>query len=123
MKDALAHFRQTLQAKPGFSDTLAFIDAHFEFTPTAFTNHVLMNQANENQGSCRVIALAKYAGFSDEEALLAFGEHYRHVRSNPSGNNHANIRTLMEYGLASVSFEHFPLTAKQEAMSMSDSVE
>ncbi|MGJ8524635.1 hypothetical protein LMG33818_000343 [Halomonadaceae bacterium LMG 33818] len=123
MKDALAHFRQTLQAKPRFSDTLAFIEAYFEFTPTAFTNHMLMNQADENQGSCRIIALAKYADFSDEEALLAFGEHYRHVRSDPHGNDHANIRTLMEYGLDSVSFEHFPLVVKQEAISMSDSVE
>jgi len=113
MKDALAHFRQTIQAKPRFSDTLAFIEAYFEFAPTTFTNHTLVNQANENQGSCRTIALAKYAGFSDEEALLAFGEHYRHVRSDPDGNDHANIRTLMEYGLDSVSFERFPLTVRQ----------
>ncbi len=49
-------------------------------------------------------------GFSDQQALLAFGEHYRHVLETPKGSDHGNIRNLMAHGLAGVAFAAPPLT-------------
>ena len=35
-----------------FQDIIAFIEANFIFTPTAFTNGKVQNDANQNNGSC-----------------------------------------------------------------------
>ena len=35
-----------------FEDTMAVIEAHYEFTPSAFTNGVQLNAVGENSGSC-----------------------------------------------------------------------
>jgi hypothetical protein len=51
-------------------------------------------------------------GLSDEEALLAFGEHYRSVVATPEGSDHGNIRALIGYGLAGVKFTRQPLTRR-----------
>ncbi len=56
--------------------------------------------------------MAVLEGFSTEEALLAFGEHYQAVLANPSGNDHRNIRALMETGLPGVRFDQQPLTRR-----------
>ncbi|MNP78961.1 HopJ type III effector protein [compost metagenome] len=48
-------------------------------------------------------------GLSNEEALLAFGEHYRSVLATPQGSDHGNIRALIEHGLAGVKFAEQPL--------------
>ena len=42
-----------------FSNVIAAIDAHFEFTPTTFTNGSVTNEANTNNGSCKVFSFAK----------------------------------------------------------------
>ena len=51
-------------------------------------------------------------GLSDQEALLAFGEHYRCVLATPEGSDHGNIRALIAHGLAGVTFTAPPLTHK-----------
>ncbi|GAB3481564.1 HopJ type III effector protein [Azotobacter salinestris] len=92
-----------------FADTLAFIAGHYDYRPSAFANGPVENAAGQNEGSCKTLGLALLEGFGDEEALLAFGEHYRAVLADPEGSDHGNIRALMRTGLAGVRFESQPL--------------
>lgn len=92
-----------------FADTLAFIAAHYNYQPQAFSNGGVENAAGQNEGSCKTLGLALLEGFSDQEALLAFGEHYRSVLATPDGTDHGNIRALIAHGLAGVKFAEPPL--------------
>ncbi|MBF7730359.1 HopJ type III effector protein [Pseudomonas sp. N040] len=92
-----------------FSNTLQFIAAHYDYTPSAFRNGALHNPAGQNEGSCKLLGLAQLEGLSLEETLLAFGEHYRSVLDAPEGQDHGNIRALMNSGLAGVRFDTPPL--------------
>lgn len=95
-----------------FADTLAFIDAEYRFTPSAFDNGTLHNNESENQGSCRVLAMAIDTGLNDEQTLQCFAEHYQAVLADPDGTAHGNIRALMRSGLAGVRFQIFPLVRR-----------
>lgn len=109
----LKDFRASLRNRHhAFADTLAFIAAGYDYRPSAFDNGGVTNAAGENEGSCKTLGLALLEGFSTEEALLAFGEHYRAVLANPTGNDHRNIRALMETGLPGVHFQQLPLARK-----------
>jgi len=44
-----------------FATTLTFINQWFDFTPTAFRNGTVVNTAEQNQGSCRVLAQWRYS--------------------------------------------------------------
>lgn len=92
-----------------FADTLAFIAAHYEYQPRAFRNGALENAAGQNEGSCKVLGLAKLEGLSNRQALLAFGEHYRSVMATPEGSDHPNVRNLIVHGLEGVTFAGLPL--------------
>tara|TARA_Y100000758_G_scaffold41251_1_gene26792 strand:+ start:2487 stop:2828 length:342 start_codon:yes stop_codon:yes gene_type:complete len=96
-----------------FADTLAFIDVHYQHQPTAFNNGPVHNSAEQNQGSCKVLAMALDLGLTDAQALQCFAEHYQAVLSNPQGSDHANIRALMAGGLGEVSFQGTALTRRQ----------
>ncbi|SDS52909.1 HopJ type III effector protein [Pseudomonas prosekii] len=95
-----------------FADTLAFIAAHYDYQPQAFSNGEVQNTAGQNEGSCKTLGLALLEGLSDAEALLAFGEHYRSVVATPEGSDHGNIRALIAHGLAGVKFSAQPLTRR-----------
>lgn len=95
-----------------FADTLAFIDEHYDYQPSAFDNGPVHNSSEQNQGSCKVLAMALDMGLTDEQALQCFAEHYRSVLADPDGDNHANIRALIKQGLAGVSFERQPLSRR-----------
>ncbi|KQN43887.1 HopJ type III effector protein [Pseudomonas sp. Leaf48] len=95
-----------------FADTLAFIAAGYDYQPQAFNNGGVENAALQNEGSCKTLGLALLEGLSDEEALLAFGEHYRSVLATPEGSDHGNIRALIANGLAGVTFTRQPLTRR-----------
>ena len=95
-----------------FADTLAFIAAGYDYQPQAFNNGGVENAEGQNEGSCKTLGLAKLEGLSDQEALLAFGEHYRSVLQTPEGSDHANIRALIAHGLAGVSFQGEPLARR-----------
>ena len=95
-----------------FADTLAFIADGYAYQPQAFTNGDVENAAGQNEGSCKTLGLALLEGLSDEQALLAFGEHYRSVLATPEGSDHGNIRALMQHGLAGVKFTGAPLQRK-----------
>lgn len=92
-----------------FADTLAFIADGYTYQPQAFTNGGVENAAGQNEGSCKTLGLALLEGLSDQEALLAFGEHYRSVLATPEGSDHGNIRALIQHGLAGVTFAGAPL--------------
>ncbi|WP_324833199.1 HopJ type III effector protein [Pseudomonas saxonica] len=95
-----------------FADTLAFIAANYEYQPQAFSNGGVENAAGQNEGSCKTLGMALLEGLSDQEALLAFGEHYRSVLATPESTDHSNIRALIAHGLAGVKFDAQPLTRK-----------
>nr|WP_205297681.1 HopJ type III effector protein [Pantoea sp. Cy-639] len=92
-----------------FADTLAFIAEHYAYQPQAFDNGDVHNAAGQNEGSCKTLGLALLEGLSDQQALLAFGEHYRSVLATPDGSDHGNIRALIKHGLAGVKFAEQPL--------------
>lgn len=107
---ALNEFRQKLKSpEHRFQDTLDFIGQHYQYQPSAFVNGFVCNAAGENEGSCKTLGLAVLEGFSTEEALLAFGEHYRAVLEHPNAEDHRNIRALIQHGVAGIQFERQPL--------------
>ncbi|MCL5043139.1 MAG: HopJ type III effector protein [Gammaproteobacteria bacterium] len=97
------------QPEHTFADTLSFIERHYHYTPSAFDNGPLHNTAEQNQGSCKVLAMALDQGLNDQQALHCFAEHYQAVLADPEGNAHANIRALMQHGLSKVRFAQPPL--------------
>ncbi|THG77136.1 HopJ type III effector protein [Pseudomonas sp. A-1] len=110
---ALNDFRAALRRDDHpFADTLAFIAAHYDYQPQAFVNGSTASAAGQNEGSCKLLGLALLEGLSDEETLLAFGEHYRSVLATPEGSDHANIRALQASGLSGVRFAELPLKRK-----------
>lgn len=95
-----------------FSSTLDFIAEWFEFTPSAFMNGNVANAVDQNQGSCKVFALAQLLELTNEQALRCFGEHYRDVVATPDVDNHHNLRRVLREGLENITFDQFPLTQK-----------
>lgn len=95
-----------------FASTLAFINQWFDFTPSAFRNGKVNNTAEQNQGSCRALAMASMLGLTGEQALKCFGEHYRDVVATPGVDNHHNLRRLQAEGLVNIQFDHPPLRRK-----------
>lgn len=97
-----------------FADTLAFIARWFDFTPSAFRNGAVSNSSEQNQGSCKVFAMASLLDFSSQQVLRCFGEHHRDVLATPDADNHHNLRRVLAEGLSGIEFEHFPLQFKQQ---------
>lgn len=96
-----------------FKEVIAFIDEHYDFTPTKFTNGNTVNEADQNNGSCKVFSFAKLNNLSKEETLSLFGAFYREdVLQNPEGTDHQNIRNFMNFGWDGISFEGKALTRK-----------
>lgn len=98
-----------------FSDTMAVIEANYKFLPTRFQNGDLTNEAEQNQGSCKLLAFAQLNSLSQQQTLACFGQYYRKdVLEHPAGTDHQNIRNFMEKGWDGVSFEGQPLTPMSE---------
>lgn len=95
-----------------FNTTLAFIDEWYEFTATGFQNGPVRNENTENQGSCKVLALADALQLSHQQLLYCFGEHYRDVLATPGVENHFNLRYLVDNDQPDIQFDHPPLTPK-----------
>ncbi len=96
-----------------FSDVIAFIDEHYDFTPTKFTNGNTVNEAGQNNGSCKVFSFAQLNDLSAQETLNLFGEFYREdVLKNPDGTDHQNIRNFIKSGWQGISFEGKALKRK-----------
>lgn len=96
-----------------FTDTISVIESNYIFTPTAFKNGDLHNNAGENSGSCKLLAFAKLHGFSKEETLACFGAFYfDDVLKDPNGTGHQNIRNFMKTGFDGLVFNGQPLKEK-----------
>lgn len=92
-----------------FEDSMAVIDAHFDYTPCAFINGEQHNAAGENAGSCKILAFAQLMGLDEQQTLACFGRFYRDVLATPQGSDHANIRNFIRSGHQGVRFEGSPL--------------
>lgn len=113
----LSDFLQRLDDAPdsiAFNDTMAVIDALYNFTPTAFKNGNLFNEAGQNNGSCKIFSFARLHGLSPQQTLHCFGDYYRKdVLGNPDGADHQNIRNFIRASWAGVAFEGDALTSKR----------
>jgi hypothetical protein len=96
-----------------FSEIIETVDANYNFTPTAFKNGETMNEANQNNGSCKVFSFAKNQKLTKEETLACFGDYYRKdVLENPAGTDHQNIRNFIKFGWEGILFEGEALSEK-----------
>lgn len=96
-----------------FGDTMAVIDAHYDFTPCSFHNGKLFNAAGQNSGSCKLLAFARQQNLSENAVLHCFGSYYRDdVLNNPTASDHQNIRNFMRSGWSGVKFDGAPLTLR-----------
>lgn len=95
-----------------FADVLAFIEARYNHTPTAFQNGQQHNAATENQGSAKVFSFAKLNGLDQAQTLSLFAEHYASVLATPEATDHQNIRQFMQNGWNGIQFEGTALVAK-----------
>jgi len=94
---------------------MELIEANFDFTPTAFQNGDLKNDAGENSGSCKLFSFAKQQGLNREQTLACFGAYYRdEVLQHPDEDNHQNIRNFMKSGWSGICFEGDALSEKSE---------
>lgn len=96
-----------------FKEVIDYIDDHYDFTPTKFKNGNTINEANQNNGSCKVFSFAILNNLSKEDTLQLFAEFYREdVLKNPEGTDHQNIRNFMKSGWDGISFEGEALKKK-----------
>ena len=109
-------FLDNLQASPEtveFQDTMAVIESSYVYAPVVFANGDLVNQAGENEGSCKLFAFAKLNNLDEDKTLACFGAYYREdVLQNLDNDNHQNIRNFMKTGWAGITFENEVLTSK-----------
>lgn len=111
---------QQLRNQPNeivFQQVIDTINAHYQYTPTAFRNGLgddcVANAVGTNEGSCRVFAFAQLNGMNEAETLACFGQHYRDVLNTPDGSDHANIRTFMRHGWNGIAFDGAALNTEK----------
>lgn len=96
-----------------FADSMAVIEDRYIFSPTAFQNGDLHNEAGQNSGSCKLFAFAQLHGLDEQSTLHCFGKFYRvDVLEQPDGDSHQNIRNFMKTGWSGISFDSAPLKPK-----------
>lgn len=89
-----------------FPEVIEYIDSHYTFTPTRFTNGETVNEANQNNGSCKIFYFAQINQLTPEQTLQLFGDYYRiDVLQNPEGTDHQNIRNFMKFGWNGIAFD------------------
>lgn len=110
----IQEFKTKLTENPkavAFSETIELIETHYDFTPTAFINGDLKNQAGENSGSCKVFAFAKTQSLTKQQTLACFGVFYfEEVLNDPTGTSHQNIRNFMTHGFDGLTINGTALT-------------
>lgn len=112
----LESFLEKLEQTPqsiAFTDTIATIEANYDFTPTAFENGLQHNAAGDNSGSCKLFAFAEIQNLSEAATLACFGAYYfEDVLKNPNGTDHQNIRNFMNTGWNGIAFYGSALVLK-----------
>lgn len=107
--EQLKNFPETID----FKEVIAYIDENYDFAPTKFRNGNTVNEANQNNGSCKVFSFAKLNALSKEETVFLFGEFYREdVLKNSEGTDHQNIRNFMKFGWDGIVFDGEALKVK-----------
>ncbi|WP_392348656.1 HopJ type III effector protein [uncultured Polaribacter sp.] len=112
----ITEFKTKLKTTPTaitFKETMQVIEDYYTFNPTAFANGDIINNAGENNGSCKLFAFAMHQEFTKEATLFSFGEHYQTVLADKNGASHQNIRNFMQTGFKGLSFENEALTLKK----------
>ncbi len=117
--EQLLHQLHTTPARIEFDDVMRVIRENFVYTPSRFTNGYdndrVINDAGENEGSCKIFALGQLLRLTESQTLACFGTYYREdVLSDPDGINHANIRCFMRHGWAGIHFDT-PALARKHA--------
>lgn len=109
-------FFEKLRSEPEsimFSETMAVVAELYDYVPASFSNAGLKNEAGQNEGSCKLFALAQLHDLSEQDTLYCFGEYYREdVLKHPDADDHQNIRNFIKTGWAGIAFDMMPLTAK-----------
>ncbi|MCK6263650.1 HopJ type III effector protein [Vibrio sp. ZSDE26] len=109
-------FIKELESAPesiDFEQTMSVIEHNYEFTPTQFKNGQTVNEANQNNGSCKIFAFGALLELTVEQTLACFGKFYRQdVLQHPENDDHQNIRNFMISGWGGVKFEGSALTSK-----------
>ncbi len=96
-----------------FNDVINFIDENYVFKPVQFRNGKMVNEINENNGSCKIFSFSKLHSLSKEQTLALFGKFYSvDVLQNPYGIDHQNIRNFIEYGWSEIKFSNEALVKK-----------
>ena len=96
-----------------FADTIAVIEENYEFTPTAFKNGSLKNEAGQNSGSCKLFSFAQLHNLTEAQTLVCFGDYYRvDVLQHPDAQDHQNIRNFMKFGWGGIAFDGKALNKK-----------
>ena len=111
----IPEFKTKLKTTPTaitFKETMQVIENYYTFNPTAFKNGDIINNAGENNGSCKLFAFAMHQELTKEETLLCFGEYYQTVLEDKNGTSHQNIRNFMKTSFKGLSFENEALTLK-----------
>lgn len=103
---------QQLLYKKSFPETIAHIDENYIFTPTTFKNGNQINNAGENNGSCKIFTFAKLHQLTKEETLILFGDFYQDVLNTPDATDHQNIRNFITFGWDGIQFEGVALELK-----------
>lgn len=111
----ISEFLEKLKNQPTtitFEDTMAVIEANYDFTPTAFTNGETTNAEGQNSGSCKLFAFAQLQKLDQQNTLYCFGQYYKDVTDTPEETDHQNIRNFIKYGWSGISFEGIALVEK-----------
>ncbi len=100
-----------------FDEVIECINDNYDYTATQFSNglgdHVLINEAGSNEGSCKIFAFGLLNDLNEAQTLACFGKYYRQdVLANLGGKDHGNIRNFMKFGWSGISFEQPALTPK-----------
>jgi len=114
----MKQYLQTLEIAPDsitFNDTIAVIDANYDFIPSAFRNGEMRNEAGQNNGSCKVFSFARLHQLTPQQTLHCFGSYYRDdVLKHPQGSDHQNIRNFIKTGRDGIVFEGNALMLKKK---------
>lgn len=110
-----AFLNKLAQQQTDFEDTITIINQLYYYYPTRFSNgltQTVINEAGQNEGSCRIFAFALLNQLSAASTLACFGRFYKDVLNEPQGTSHGNIRAFMRDGWAGVVFDGCALVAK-----------
>lgn len=86
------------------TETLAFIDEHYEYISVGFKCGEIESQPGENKGSAKIFSFGLMTKMDETAVLRLFGEVYRNL--DPKGSDHPNIRNFIKYGWPGVSFSN-----------------